>query len=86
MTTDPRSWFLTSQALDHHATAAALEEAINSTGTPVSGLAEPLASELAALGYALVHIDGEHGDLPVMAMDIQIDGPAVPGFLDRRKD
>ena len=79
MTTDPQDWFLTSQALDHHATVEALEQAINSTGTPVSGLAEPVATELACAGFVLVQV--RPLDSAVTAMDID-----VPGFLTRKQD
>jgi hypothetical protein len=67
MTTDPNGWFLTSQALDHRETVAALTGALRSTaGEDIVLMAlDPVATEqfasglsatLARAGYALVRI------------------------------
>jgi hypothetical protein len=67
MTTDPNGWFLTSQALDHRETVAALATALRSTaGEDIVLMAlDPVATEqfasglsatLARAGYALVRI------------------------------
>ena len=65
MTSDPQSWFLTSQALDHRETVAALTSAIpdwlapDMASTPegldlaVSGI----VTELARQGLALVRLE-----------------------------
>jgi hypothetical protein len=69
MTTDPNGWFLTSQALDHRETVAALTSTLpewsgdgyapSEDGRP--DLASFQATELARAGYALVRLTpGQH--------------------------
>lgn len=85
MTSDPNGWFLTSQALDHHATADALDEAM-----PVAyrtteeypdkrAVAEHLAAELGRAGYALVRLD----DRAEVTQDLTAQ---VDAFLARKED
>lgn len=74
---DPVAWFLTTQALDHHATVEALTEALlghisDDTGGTARELAERAARDLAAVGLALVPITRPDGpvsdDLTVHVM------------------
>lgn len=60
MTTDPNGWFLASQALDYHATADALADAMTAGG-PEAGAYE-LAAELARAGFALVRVTPTQGE------------------------
>lgn len=58
MTADPHDWFLTSQALDHHATVGALVNAMRPAHMGHDQeLAEIVATELARAGFALVLVD-----------------------------
>lgn len=97
MATDPNGWFLTSQALDHHGTVAALvlaaPESIAYADDPaaVQHLAEHLATELARAGYALVQIEGTATgavvhDLTEAVNTHLIDPSTEPGFLARTED
>ena len=79
MTSDPQAWFLSSQALDHHDTAAALDRSVQ--GELGEALASDLASGLARAGYALVRVEHE----PVQAMDFDL-SKSVTDFLSRVKD
>jgi hypothetical protein len=67
MTTDPNSWFLTSQALDHKETVAALAAALPDVvhdgfrdaeldADSKNNMADDTAIELARAGFALVHL------------------------------
>lgn len=97
MTTDPNGWFLTSQALDHHATVAALDEAMPVAYRTVEeypdkhSVAEFLAAHLARAGYALVQIEGTATTAVVHdlteAVDKHLMDPSTaPGFLARTED
>ena len=84
MTTDPQDWFLTGQALDHHATVGALTNAMRPAHmTHDQELAEIVATELARAGYALVPV----GTTPrpgTLAHDLTKAMEA--GFLARKQD
>jgi hypothetical protein len=87
MTTDPNSWFLTSQALDHRATVEALAAALRSTAgedivlmalDPVAAdqFASNLSASLARAGFALVQLTPGRED---RATDLA-------SFLSRKED
>jgi hypothetical protein len=82
---DPTGWFLTSQALDHHAGVLALTEAapeaVAYADDPAArtGLAEHLATELARAGYALVRLTPE----AEITQDLTAQ---VDAFLARKED
>lgn len=85
--TDPKGWFLASNALDHHDTAAALDRAV--AGQLGEALAADLATGLARAGYALVRLD-EAAEL-MHDLTEQVDATLAsrrdgPGFLDREED
>lgn len=97
MATDPTGWFLTSQALDHHDSAAALAEvapeSVAYADDPAArlNLAEHLAAGLARTGYALVRIEGTATgpvvhDLTEAVETNLIDPSEAPGFLARKED
>lgn len=85
MTSDPNGWFLTSQALDHHGTVDALDEAMPAAyRTTVEypdkrAVADELAASLARLGYALVRLD----DRAEVTQDLTAQ---VDAFLARKED
>lgn len=89
MTTDPNGWFLTSQALDHRATVAALDHAVQ--GQLGEALAEDLAAGLARTGYALVQIEGTATSAVVHDLTEAVNAKLIepgdaPGFLARTED
>lgn len=87
MTSDPNAWFLTGQALDHHAVVLALTEAapeaVAYADDPAAriGLAEHLAAELGRAGYGLVRL------VPDPVADLTHDLTSqVDDFLARKED
>jgi hypothetical protein len=97
MTTDPHNWFLTGQALDHHATVGALTNAMRPARmTHDQELAEIVATELARAGYALVPVDrtrspetlrpGTPAHDLFLAMEKEQAKRNASGFLAREQD
>jgi hypothetical protein len=99
MTADPTAWFLTSQALDHHATVDALTYALPEEARdgfrdieiPRRDLAEVQAAELARAGYALVQVERQaEGALAhdlTEAVEAHLADPSTTaGFLARKED
>lgn len=91
MTTDPNGWFLTSQALDHHATVAAVLAALPEWLSGDEKTADALAGSLARAGYALVQIEGTATSTVVhdltQAVEANLIDPSdAPGFLARKED
>lgn len=87
MATDPNGWFLTSQALDHHALVDVLTEAMpeetrdgfRDVEIPRRTVAEELATELGRRGYALVRLTPE----TELTNDLT---SQVDAFLARKED
>jgi hypothetical protein len=87
MATDPNGWYLTSQALDHHALVDVLTQAMpeevrdgfRDVEIPRGTVAEHLATELGRQGYALVQLTAEAE--PTHDLTSQVDA-----FLARKED
>ncbi len=79
MATDPTGWFLTSQALDHHALVDVLTEAMQAVTSDELALAEDTATELGRRGYALVRLTPE----AELTHDLT---SQVDAFLARKED